>query len=159
MDVPKTDQHDGPGFQPKLLSERLFTVTNYTKQCRPPSHLPNRSPPSDNKSPTWSNRFLHKLTVVAHPARLQQLHLCPELQLLVRTKKPPTLPGDQFTPRTIAERPFFVSNSVRYFAFIVTELHPCGGHLPEDKRLAAALSGPDDKRGNTRRLTSQFPLL
>lgn len=115
-------------------------MTNKSNKCRPPppSCLLINSPPSDNKSPTWSNRFLHKLTVVAHPARLQQLHFQPDFlktsSALIFNKSPSS---SQLGRRTNANPPPFVSNSVRHFAVFVVQLHLCSS-IPDTPSLGGS---------------------
>lgn len=84
------------------------------------------TPLSDNKSPTWSNRFLHKLTVVAHPARLQQLHFQPDCFNFLLSYFKQTIHPAISSVGELTLTPFpFVSNSDRHFVVFVIQLHLC----------------------------------
>lgn len=132
-------------------------VRNKTDRCRPPpSCFFINSTPSDNKSPTWSNRFLHKLTVVAHPARLQQLHFQPVFYfslILVSTNNPF---GDSFSCRTNADPQPFVSNSDRHFAVFVVQLHLCSS-IPEFRSRAATDKRPGQQARWHQAVQEVFP--
>lgn len=130
-------------------------MTNKSTKCRPPapSCLLINSPPSDNKSRTWSNRFLHKLTVVAHPTRLQQLHLQPSF-----FKKWPQQKSTQRLAQLENERQprsfcLKLCPTLGYFCDSTPSLqqHPV---VPEQSNSQQA--DPDDYRGDTRKQRKCF---
>lgn len=144
-----TDTNNNRAYSVVQLSQLTIWVTkqliNKSPKFRlPPSRLINSPPPSDNKRATWSPRFLHKLTVVAHPARLQQLHSQPDFNsppLLFSTNNPSS---DHSARRTNAQSPPFVSNSNRHFVVLVLQLHLCPRipvSEPSSGRKAARTTG------------------
>lgn len=128
-----------------------YSLANKSQKCRPLlTHLIN-SPPSNNKSPTWSPRFLHKLTVVAHPARLQQLHFQPDFFFF---KSPPIFfstnnpSSDQLDLRTIAKPPSLCLKLWPTLCCSCDSTPSLQPH-PRDGAQQLLIGAPDDRRGDT----------
>lgn len=141
------------------VCRRVFSDRRVEQVSTTVPSLPSATP-LDNKSRTWSNRFLHKLTVVAHPARLEQLHF--QHDFLKKTSRLFFLLPPILHPKNSAVMSF-VSNSVQHLAVFMLQLHLRGGSnsIPEAPRLCGSggsRGDPDDDSGDTEGNSQAFPL-
>ena len=119
---------------------------------------PRGSPPPDNKSPSCPGGSPRALTVVAHPARLQQLHVHRHFLY-----PPPAWGPERARPAggtgrgSDSKLRLFVSNSVRHLSARVPQLHhlrggSSGSIIPETASPSsggAPEANPDQERGDT----------
>lgn len=112
-------------------------MTNKSQKCRPPSSCLINSPPSDNKSPTWSPDSCTSLPLWLTQLGFSSFIFNPIFNsppILLSTNNPSS---HQFGWRTNAKPPPFVSNSDRHFVVLVIQLHLCS-RIPKSRSRAAA---------------------